>query len=114
MPFEVRTMRVRPDGFSLEFTRPVDEATATDLASYSMLAFTYHYRKAYGSPEIDHTRPPIRAAELSADGLHLRLRVEDMRIGHIHELHMPGLRTTDGESLLHDVAYYTLNTLPSR
>ena len=34
MPFEVKSVEARPDGFELTFTKPVDKAIATDPASY--------------------------------------------------------------------------------
>ena len=41
----------------------------------------------------------------------VRIEVEGLQIGHVHELKLPGLRARNGEELLHDVAYYTLNRL---
>jgi hypothetical protein len=32
----------------------------------------------------------------------------------VHELHAAGLRSRDGEPLLHPTGYYTLNHIPSR
>ncbi len=113
-PFEVLTMRAAPDGFRLTFTEPVDPKTALDPASYRMETFTHHYWRFYGSPEIDQTRPGLEPVELSADGKSLLLRVTPLVPGHVHELHLPGVRAKSGEPLLHPVAYYTLNEVPSR
>jgi hypothetical protein len=30
----------------------------------------------------------------------------------VHELHLPGIQTSEGEKVLHPVAYYTLNQIP--
>ncbi len=114
MPFEVRNMSIRPDGFELEFTRPVDRATAEDLASYAMVTYTHHYRRQYGSPEIDHTRPQIREARVSPEGDRVRLIGDGLTVGHVHELRLPGLLADDGDSLLHAVAYYNVNRIPGR
>ena len=35
-PFEILEMRIKPDGFELEFTQPVDPKTATEVASYGL------------------------------------------------------------------------------
>lgn len=109
VPFEIRTMRLNHDGFTLTFTQPVDPQIASSLTSYEMGTYTYIYREAYGSPEVDHTTPTIRAAQVSEDGLSVRLTVEGLQRGHVHELHAPGVRSQAGLPLLHDVAYYTLN-----
>jgi hypothetical protein len=55
-PFEMRTMKAMPDGFEIEFTRPVDKASAEDIASYSVESFTYKYHPVYGSPYSKHKK----------------------------------------------------------
>jgi azurin len=49
---------------------------------------------------------------VSEDGYSARIVVDGLRKGYIHELKMTSLRSADGEPLLHDVAYYTLNEIP--
>ena len=111
-PVEIREMRVLPDGFELEMTRAVDPETATSVASYKMTSYTYRYHSSYGSPEVDRKTLAIRNARLSADGMTLRLSVDGLREGYVHELDVSGLRSTSGEHVLHPNAYYTLNRLP--
>jgi hypothetical protein len=38
--------------------------------------------------------------------------VDGLQKGHVHELHLPGIQTSEGEKVLHPVAYYTLNQIP--
>jgi len=112
VPFEIRHMHVRPDGFELTFTQPVDVATVEDPKSYQLSTYTYIYQSSYGSPEVDHTQPRITKAVAGADGNSVRLYVDGLQIGHVHELHSSGVRSAAGLPLLHDQAYYTLNVLP--
>jgi glucose/arabinose dehydrogenase len=112
VPFEVHEMRAKPDGFELAFTQPVDAKTASDLKSYDLQTYTYIYQATYGSPEVDHTRPTIKSVTTSDDHRSVRLVVDGLQIGHVHELHLPGIRSAAGEPLLHDAAYYTLNRIP--
>jgi len=77
--FAIKEMRAKPDGFELVFTEPVDPASATDPASWTMDSFTYLYSSAYGSDEIDPKSLVILSAEVSADGRTVRLRVEGLR-----------------------------------
>ena len=111
-PFEVHEMRARPDGFELTFTQPVDAATAGNVASYTMREFTYAYREQYGGDEIDEIIPKITAATVTPDRKSVRLTIAPLTKGHIHELHLDGVRSAAGEPLLHPVGYYTLNEIP--
>src|SRR4030095_16676377 len=111
-PFEIHEMRAKPDGFELTFTEPVDPATAADVKSYEMETYTYLYRAGYGSPEVHTTHPTIQTARVSADGRSVRLIVDSLVEGHVHELKAAGVRSTTGAELLHPTGYYTLNVIP--
>jgi len=111
-PFEVHEMHALPDGFELTFTEPVDAATANDAKSYKLSTYTYLYQSAYGSPEVDGTEPAITKIEVSPDGKKVRLTIEKLQEGHVHELHLDGIRSAAGQPLLHPAAYYTLNYIP--
>ena len=111
-PFEVLTMRAKPDGFELRFTAPAEAKSAANPASYTLDTFTHIYHAGYGSPEVEQAGQRITSATVSNDGLTVRLVVDKLVRGHIHELHLPGLRDQAGQPLLHDAAYYTLNQIP--
>jgi len=114
VPFEILTMSARSDGFVIKFTMPVDAKTAKDPSSYEMEAYTYLYRKQYGSPVVDQSKLEITKVVTSSDGRSARLHVSGLARGHIHELRAKGVRSKKGQPLLHPVAYYTLNEIPSR
>src|SRR5947208_8074615 len=86
VPFEIQEMRAKADGFELTFTKPVDPATAGKVDSYALKTFTYIYQAAYGSPEVDPTTPTIKKLEVSRDGKSVRLWVDGLQEGHIHDL----------------------------
>lgn len=112
MPFEIHEMRAKPDGFELTFTEAVDPQTAGNPDSYSMREFTYIFQSEYGSPEVDDVTPKITSAKVGIDGKSVRLVITPLTKGHIHELHLDGVRSKDAKGLLHPVAYYTLNEIP--
>ncbi len=111
-PFEILDVRARHDGFVVRFTRPVDVAIAARPDTWVLETYTHIYQAGYGSPEVDQTHPAISAAEVAPDGLSVRLRVPNLAQGHVHEFHLPTLRSRDGGLLVHDRAYYTLNEIP--
>jgi glucose/arabinose dehydrogenase len=111
-PFEIHEMRALSDGFELTFTQPIDKASAVD-AAFKMEAYTYIYQKAYGSPEVDQVTPKVTVASVAEDGKSLKLKIEPLTKGHVHELHADGLKAAEGGlGLLHPQAYYTLNEIP--
>jgi hypothetical protein len=111
VPFEIHEMRAKPDGFELTFTHEVDAVTAGNPASYSMSAYTYIYRADYGSPVVDKVAPKIVGIELN-DPKTVRVTVDKLIQGHVHELHAEGVRSAKGQPILHPVGYYTLNEIP--
>ncbi|MDP0489710.1 MAG: hypothetical protein Q7Q71_01515 [Verrucomicrobiota bacterium JB023] len=113
MPFEVKEINVLSDGFRLTFTKPVDKKTATNPESYVLGSFTHIYQSGYGSPEVDRTVPVVESAEVSEDGLEVRLKVNGMVQGHVHEFEFGAVRSTDDDEPLHRHAYYTLNEIPA-
>ena len=113
-PFEIQEMKAKPDGFEFTFTEPVDAEIAGKPESYAIETYIYIYQSSYGSPEVDRTKPQVKETRVSPDGMNVRLIIDGLVEGHIHELHLPGVRSKDGEPLLHDAAYYTLNKIPGK
>ncbi len=113
-PFEIKAMKATSDGFDLVFTKPVDAATASNLTSYSMDSHTYLYHSTYGSDEIQKKALKITAADVSKDRLSVSLKIEGRRELFVHELNARGVRSKEGETLLHPQGYYTLNRIPKQ
>lgn len=112
VPFEIKQIKAKPKGFEIAFTKPVDPAIAADPNNYQLKTFTHIYRQAYGSPEVDQTIPVATKATVSPDGLTVNLEVDGLVKGHVHDFHLPDMRSAESEPLLHSSAYYTLNEIP--
>lgn len=112
-PFEMQTVKAMPDGFEITFTQPVDEKSANDLASYSVESFTYKYHPVYGSPPVNTEICPIKGVKVSADGLKVRLVVDNLRKHYVHNITLEGVREKEHfYSLVHPTGYYTLHNIP--
>ena len=111
-PFEIQTMTANSDGFTLNFTEPVDAASAENPKSYSMKAWTYILQSEYGSPEVDDANPSIISATVSTDKKSVRLKIDGLVRGHVHHLASKGVKSSSGSTLWHPDAYYTLNEIP--
>jgi cytochrome c551/c552 len=113
IPFEMRTVRAMPDGFEVEFTKPVDKKSAEDIASYSVESFIYKYHPVYGSPTVNTQKCKVKGVKVSGDGMKVRIVVDGLRQYYIHNITLDGVRDQeDAYSLVHPTAYYTLNNIP--
>jgi len=114
LPFEMRAVRAMPDGFEVEFTKPVDRKSAEDIASYSVNSYTYKYFPVYGSPPANNEALTVKGVKVSEDGMKARIVVEGLRQYYVHHLFLDGVRERDNfHSLVHPSAYYTLNNIPA-
>ena len=112
VPFEIKTMSARPDGFVLTFTQRVDSRTATNPKSYLLSSYTYPYHSKYGGEEIDVKTLTVKSSTLDAAKQSVHLKIDGLRAGYVHELHADGVKDPKGQPLLHKAAYYTLNRIP--
>jgi hypothetical protein len=111
-PFEMREIRVRPDGFRIHFTTPVDPKTAADPAGYAVEHYRYEYTGAYGSPELDRTRVAVQSAAVSADGRSVDLTLPPLVKDRIYLVTPRAVRSAKGEALVNPTGAYTLNEIP--
>ena len=113
-PFEMKAVRAMPDGFEIEFTLPVNKKLASDVNNYDVSSYIYKYHPVYGSPMVNQKENPVRGAQVSEDGLKVRIVVDGLREGYIHTIKPEGiLSNTEALPLLHGSAFYTLNSIPN-
>jgi uncharacterized cupredoxin-like copper-binding protein len=110
----MKAVRAMPDGFEIEFTQPVNKNAAADPDNYDITGFTYKYHPVYGSATIREKNNIVNAAIVSEDGLRVRLVADSLREKYIHEIKVNNKVVSADSSftLLHPVAYYTLNNIP--
>lgn len=114
IPFEMKSIHVKNDGFEIVFTKPVDRQLASETDNYNITHWTYHYHSDYGSPYVDEQPLEITSATVSDDGLRLRLTSpETLPIERVYEIALSNIDGHEGEPLTNDTGYYTLNSLPA-
>ena len=111
-PFEMKEINIRKDGFVINFTKPVNPVVAAKLSTYNLTTYTHIYAGFYGSPEVDHTTPKVTKAEVSDDRLSVRIYVDKIMEGHIHDFDLAKMKSEENGDLLHKKAYYTVNEIP--
>ncbi|MDX3064984.1 MULTISPECIES: family 16 glycoside hydrolase [Streptomyces] len=114
--FDVKEMRAVPGGFDLEYTQPLSEATADQLASrYQAEQWRYTPTTDYGGPKIAEERLAVGSATLADDGRTVRLRLDGLKPGRVVHLRSPRpFASESGETLWSTEAWYTLNALPGK
>jgi mono/diheme cytochrome c family protein len=113
-PFEMQSIHVRPRGFRIVFTKPVDGESARKVASYQLEHYRYEYTGAYGSPELDRTPVKIERIDVATDGKSVELTTAPLVRDRVYLFHVPGLRSREGTPLVNAIAAYTLNEIPSK
>lgn len=113
VPFELRTIRARPRGFRVEFTRPADRVAAGNPSAYRLESYRYEYTGSYGSPELDRAAVAVERAEVSADGRAVELTTAPLAKDRVYLLTAAGVRSPAGEQLVHPAGAYTLNEIPA-
>ncbi|MSR47871.1 MAG: hypothetical protein EXS13_12560 [Planctomycetes bacterium] len=111
-PFEIATIRATPGGFAVEFTAPIDVASATDPRSWSLTRWGYSYHPDYGSPEVGTTPLAVDRIERISERAVL-LHVTGLEPRTVVEVSAPGVRSAGGSALLHPTGWYTLQELGS-
>ena len=111
-PFDLLDVKANPDGFTIHFTKPIDPESAKKADAIQIETYTYIYQSSYGSPEVEHAKPVIEKVEVAEDNMSLKITLDALKEGHVHEIHFPGIVEKNGQPLWHDVLYYTLNQIP--
>lgn len=112
VPFEILHMRATPTGFAFEFTHAIERESAEVLTEYHGESYTYRLQKRYGGPEADKLPLTVTSAEVGDDGRTLRVDIDPIRAGYVHELTLAGIRSQSGAPLVHATGYYTLVKRP--
>jgi azurin len=110
-PFEIKEIRSASDGFLVEFTQDIDEETAYNPASYDIQSFTYKYHHTYGSPIVNQRKAKVKGIQLLEDGKTVHIALDSLPLGYIFGITADGIKNTEGNSLLHNAGYFTLNVI---
>ncbi len=114
VPFEMLDMKALPEGFELNFTKPVDKKIVDNPVNYVCSAWTYIYRDEYDSPEMDKLKPSVVKAVVADDGMSVRFTLDKMTKDHIHHINCSKIMSNKQMNLWHPDVYYTLNELPKK
>ncbi|GIW81293.1 MAG: hypothetical protein KatS3mg105_3100 [Gemmatales bacterium] len=112
VPFEMKSIHVRPSGFRIVFTKAVDRKTASAVASFQIRHHRYEYTGAYGSPELDRSTLAIKSVRIDRDGCSVDLVTAPLLKDRVYMITAGGVLSVEGEQLVHSTGAYTLNEIP--
>ena len=108
LPNGIRELRATPDGFEIEFLRPIDAVRAKDAANYSLSGYTRVWEGSYATPDSGRYSPRIESITTSKDGRTVTLAVDELRETYVYEVNCSKL----AESLFPATGHYTMNRIP--
>ena len=111
LPTEVHSVKLTKTGFDFTFTKPLDPATVAKTDAFALKSFTYVYFSNYGCPETDTQPEKVTAIRISENRKTVSIDVPDRRVGRVYDFKLNGVKSAEGQGLLHAEAYYTLNEL---
>jgi len=109
VPFALHSVKLRRDGFTVRFTRGVVVDAASDPSQWDVERWRYHYHPDYGSPKVDRTVVAVESADVSTDGVVVRLKLQ-LEPGFVYKI-VPKFAGAEGDALVNRTAWYTLNRL---
>ncbi|MEV6110087.1 family 16 glycoside hydrolase [Streptomyces sp. NPDC051940] len=111
--FDILAMRAVDGGFEMEYTQPLSQETAQNLAArYRVQQWRYVPTPSYGGPKVDDEPLAVRSATLSEDRTKVRLDIVGLKAGRVVHVRSPRpFSSASGESLWNTEAWYTLNNL---
>ncbi|GAA0957848.1 hypothetical protein GCM10009558_076200 [Virgisporangium aurantiacum] len=112
--FDMKSMSATRDGFRIEYTKPLSDATIENLVQkYRLTQWRYVATPQYGGPKVDEEKLTVTKATVSRDRKSVELTVDGRRPGFVVYLRSPRpFASKSGEELWSTEAWYTLNAIP--
>jgi hypothetical protein len=118
----MHSIEITPDGFRINFTKPVDVVAAGDPNSYDLFHWTYNYHSSYGSSRVDETAIEATSASVVDGESAVELVLPSVGPadvpgtrtprGRVYEIALDGIDAADGSEMTHSVGWYTVNSVP--
>jgi glucose/arabinose dehydrogenase len=108
VPFDVKTINLEKDGFTLHFTKP---AKADGLAKLAFKRTEYEYTNGYTAKMLHGTNLEVSSAKLADDGMSARVVLNGLEPDRVIEVDYRGMVGVDGTTTTFGRAWYTLNKL---
>lgn len=110
--FEIHSLKIRPEGFLLEFTSSLGRNIAFDRSKIRVVQWRYEATERYGGPKIDEEELPVEVMEIADDRKSVYLKIPGIKQGFVVYIYLdPGLKDQDGRPLWSGETWYTVKSL---
>ncbi len=112
VPFAMRNIRLTTNGFTINFTRPVERSSANDSDQYKVEHWGYKYRPDYGTPQVGRTEAPVKSVSIEEEGERVRLTLQrELKTDRIYRIQLNDVVARNGDAPTVDAGFYTVNQL---
>lgn len=108
--FDIERVSLVPDGFKVQFTKPIDPAWLRDVANYQLTQWTYEATPEYGGPKRDVELLQVSKATPNPDNMGVTLTVDGLKTDRVVHL-LTDPTSTDGNTIWSAEAWYTVRTI---
>lgn len=111
--FEMKAVYSLKDGIEIEYTQPVDVATA-DKANYAVKQWQYIRSVSYGAGKQPDQALTISESAVSADGKRVYLKIAGLVRDRVVYVKQTNVKSASAKSSWNDEVWYTHNTVSTR
>ncbi|MBI1346947.1 hypothetical protein GC163_11735 [bacterium] len=110
LPNGIREVRAVPEGFEIDFVRPVDVDKAWDHSNYQISGYTRVWGGDYATPDSGRHTAEVKKVRTKNNFSTVTLWVEGLKPGHVYDLNVGNLGSE--KTWWPGIAHYTLKNLP--
>ncbi|UZR92704.1 PQQ-dependent sugar dehydrogenase [Chondrinema litorale] len=111
VPTDVLNMSLTDKGFQLTFTKEMSQQAAENPENFKFKRYYYKYHRRYGSPQTDVQDVKIQAINYNPESKTTTVELDTLKPGYVYDLEINNMAAADGDSLVNNHLYYTLNRL---
>lgn len=110
IPFDIKDMKLKKDGFELSFTKPLARQDKEDLIkAISIRKYNYHYHAKYGSEQINTEEVSIADVKIHRNGKEMSLKLDTVEKGFIYEMNLDSVFSKNRtDTLINKIVAYTV------
>ncbi len=113
VPFEMRDLSIRKDGFLVSFTHPLSTSAAAQLAKANVRQWRYESSLLYGGPKVDDERLTVGSVKVSPDRKQAFFALDGLKPQHVVYFNLRGVKSAAGADMWSPETWYTTSKVPA-